>query len=35
MLPLALILRGHGARSIAGSDRSRDQGRTPEEIRLA
>ena len=31
MLPLALILRGHGAR-IAGSDRSRDQGRTPEKF---
>ncbi|MFX8620484.1 Mur ligase domain-containing protein, partial [Acinetobacter baumannii] len=29
MLPLALILRGHGAQ-VAGSDRSRDQGRTPE-----
>ena len=28
MLPLALILRGQGA-SVAGSDRSRDQGRTP------
>jgi UDP-N-acetylmuramate--alanine ligase len=28
MLPLALILKGHGAR-VAGSDRSRDQGRTP------
>src|ERR1041385_9247677 len=27
MLPLALILRGHGA-SIAGSDRALDQGRT-------
>lgn len=27
MLPLALILKGHGAR-IAGSDRSRDQGRS-------
>ncbi|WP_404480758.1 glutamate ligase domain-containing protein [Novosphingobium sp. BL-52-GroH] len=31
MLPLALILKGHGAR-IAGSDRSRDQGRTPEKF---
>jgi UDP-N-acetylmuramate--alanine ligase len=31
MLPLALILRGHGAQ-IAGSDRSRDQGRTPEKF---
>jgi UDP-N-acetylmuramate--alanine ligase len=31
MLPLALILRGHGA-EIAGSDRSRDQGRTPEKF---
>ncbi|PNU05345.1 glutamate ligase domain-containing protein [Novosphingobium guangzhouense] len=31
MLPLALILRGHGAR-IGGSDRSRDQGRTPEKF---
>ncbi len=31
MLPLALILRGHGA-AIAGSDRSRDQGRTPEKF---
>jgi UDP-N-acetylmuramate--alanine ligase len=31
MLPLALILRGHGAR-VAGSDRSRDQGRTPEKF---
>ncbi len=31
MLPLALILRGHGA-TIAGSDRSRDQGRTPEKF---
>ena len=29
VLPLALILKGHGA-TIAGSDRSRDQGRTPE-----
>jgi len=28
MLPLALILRGMGA-TVAGSDRSRDQGRTP------
>ena len=28
MLPLALILRGQGA-TITGSDRSRDQGRTP------
>ncbi|MCJ2182056.1 Mur ligase family protein [Novosphingobium sp. 1949] len=31
MLPLALILKGHGAR-IAGSDRGRDQGRTPEKF---
>ena len=31
MLPLALILRGHGA-TIAGSDRSRDQGRSPEKF---
>ena len=31
MLPLALILHGHGA-TIAGSDRSRDQGRTPEKF---
>ncbi|MDE2618844.1 MAG: UDP-N-acetylmuramate--alanine ligase [Sphingomonadales bacterium] len=31
MLPLALILRGLGA-TIAGSDRSRDQGRTPEKF---
>ncbi len=31
MLPLALILRGVGA-EIAGSDRSRDQGRTPEKF---
>lgn len=31
MLPLALILKGHGAR-VAGSDRSRDQGRTPEKF---
>ena len=31
MLPLALILKGQGAR-IAGSDRSRDQGRTPEKF---
>ncbi|MEP6870087.1 MAG: Mur ligase domain-containing protein, partial [Novosphingobium sp.] len=31
MLPLALILRGHGAQ-IAGSDRSRDQGRMPEKF---
>jgi len=31
MLPLALILNGHGA-TIAGSDRSRDQGRTPEKF---
>ncbi|MEJ6009628.1 glutamate ligase domain-containing protein [Novosphingobium aquae] len=31
MLPLALILKGHGA-TIAGSDRSRDQGRTPEKF---
>ena len=29
MLPLATILKGHGAR-VAGSDRSFDQGRTPE-----
>ncbi|MBT2133498.1 UDP-N-acetylmuramate--alanine ligase [Croceibacterium sp. LX-88] len=29
MLPLATILRGHGAQ-VAGSDRSFDQGRTPE-----
>ena len=28
---LALILRGHGA-EVAGSDRSRDQGRTPEKF---
>ncbi|KMS59779.1 UDP-N-acetylmuramate--alanine ligase [Novosphingobium barchaimii LL02] len=32
MLPLALILKGHGAQ-IAGSDRSRDQGRSPEKFR--
>ncbi|MBN8502412.1 MAG: UDP-N-acetylmuramate--alanine ligase [Sphingomonadales bacterium] len=31
MLPLALILKGSGA-EIAGSDRSRDQGRTPEKF---
>ena len=31
MLPLALILHGQGAR-IAGSDRSRDQNRTPEKF---
>lgn len=31
MLPLALILKGHGA-IVAGSDRSRDQGRTPEKF---
>ncbi|TCM22423.1 UDP-N-acetylmuramate--alanine ligase [Novosphingobium sp. PhB165] len=31
MLPLALILKGHGAK-VAGSDRSRDQGRTPEKF---
>ena len=31
MLPLALILRGQGA-AVAGSDRSRDQGRTPEKF---
>jgi len=31
MLPLALILRGKG-RTVAGSDRSRDQGRTPEKF---
>ena len=31
MLPLALILHGEGA-EIAGSDRSRDQGRTPEKF---
>jgi UDP-N-acetylmuramate--alanine ligase len=31
MLPLALILRGHGV-SIGGSDRARDQGRTPEKF---
>jgi UDP-N-acetylmuramate--alanine ligase len=31
MLPLALILRGHGA-AIAGSDRSRDQGRSAEKF---
>jgi UDP-N-acetylmuramate--alanine ligase len=31
MLPLALILHGEGAR-VAGSDRSRDQGRTPEKF---
>jgi UDP-N-acetylmuramate--alanine ligase len=31
MLPLALILKGQGA-SVSGSDRSRDQGRTPEKF---
>ncbi|MEA3263680.1 MAG: Mur ligase family protein [Pseudomonadota bacterium] len=31
MLPLALILKGHGA-TVSGSDRSRDQGRTPEKF---
>ena len=31
MLPLALILKGRGA-EVAGSDRSRDQGRTPEKF---
>ena len=31
MLPLALILRGQRA-EVAGSDRSRDQGRTPEKF---
>ena len=31
MLPLALILNGMGAQ-VAGSDRSRDQGRTPEKF---
>lgn len=31
MLPLALILRGLGAQ-VAGSDRGRDQGRTPEKF---
>ena len=31
MLPLALILHGQGA-TIAGSDRSRDQGRSPEKF---
>lgn len=31
MLPLAMILRGQGA-EVAGSDRSRDQGRTPEKF---
>lgn len=31
MLPLAMILHGQGA-TIAGSDRSRDQGRTPEKF---
>ena len=31
MLPLALILKGRGA-DVAGSDRSRDQGRTPEKF---
>ena len=31
MLPLALILKGLGAK-VAGSDRSRDQGRTPEKF---
>lgn len=31
MLPLALILKGQGA-TVAGSDRSRDQGRTPDKF---
>jgi len=31
MLPLALILRGQGAQ-VSGSDRSRDQGRSPEKF---
>ena len=31
MLPLATILKGHGAH-VAGSDRSYDQGRTPEKF---
>lgn len=31
MLPLAMILKGLGA-EVAGSDRSRDQGRTPEKF---
>ena len=31
MLPLATILKGQGA-EVAGSDRSRDQGRTPEKF---
>src|SRR6187397_943838 len=31
MLPLATILRGQGA-EVAGSDRSYDQGRTPEKF---
>jgi UDP-N-acetylmuramate--alanine ligase len=31
MLPLAMILQGLGA-EVAGSDRSRDQGRTPEKF---
>ena len=31
MLPLALILKGQGAQ-VSGSDRSRDQGRTPEKF---
>jgi UDP-N-acetylmuramate--alanine ligase len=31
MLPLALILNGRGAK-VAGSDRSRDQGRTPDKF---
>jgi UDP-N-acetylmuramate--alanine ligase len=31
MLPLALILRGHGVR-VSGSDRALDQGRTPEKF---
>src|SRR3546814_20930246 len=31
MLPLALILKGLGA-EVAGSDRSRDKGRTPEKF---
>ncbi len=34
MLPLAMILRGQGA-EISGSDRSRDQGRSPGKVRLA
>ncbi|MEL6955097.1 MAG: Mur ligase family protein [Pseudomonadota bacterium] len=32
MLPLAMILQGQGA-EVSGSDRSRDQGRTPEKFR--